>query len=285
MTFKNNSLVVLVSIALGIGLAYGEDHEKPKKNHPYLALGDSLAFGFSPLVMPIGDLSQYHGYPQLVAAQYPFKLTNASCYGETSGHFLNLSDLPDLGCASWRASLPLFVSYSPTETQLDYAVNFLTTHKHTSLVTIDIGLNDLGVLLELTCQGNVDCATAGEPGVLAAYSQHLLTMYGSIRKTGYSGPIVAVTVYAMNYSDPTEVGGIIPLNAILASITTAFGGRIADSFTAFQTAAAPYQGNTCATGLEVKLSATTCDRHPSAAGQALIAKLVLDQISDHQEGP
>lgn len=252
----------------------------PHKNSPYLALGDSLAFGYTPLVPP-GDLAGYHGYPQIVASQYPLQLTNPSCFGETSGHFIDLSLLPDLGCAAWRASLPMFVTYGATETQLEYAVTFLKQNKTTGLVTIDIGINDLGVLLELTCGGDVTCAIQGEAGVLAAYSRHLIKIYGSIRAAGYSGPIVAVNVYASNYSDPTELLGIVPLNAILTSITGAFGGKVADVFTVFASAAAPFGGNTCATGLLVETSPGVCDAHPSPAGAALIAETVLKQIS-HQ---
>jgi lysophospholipase L1-like esterase len=280
MTFKRrllDSFMLIYTLGLIIP-ACGQSSERPAKNSAYLALGDSLAFGYTPAA-PLGDLADYHGYPQIVASQYPLQLTNPSCFGETSGHFVNLSSLPDLGCAAWRASLPIFVTYGPTETQLDYAVTFLKQNKHTGLVTIDIGINDLGVLLDLTCAGNTTCAVQGEAGVLAAYAQHLIEIYSSIRGTGYAGPIVAVTGYAFNYSDPTELLGIVPLNAVLVGITDAFGGKIADAFTAFGIAAAAYQGNTCATGLLVETSPGVCDTHPSAAGHALIAETVLKQIS------
>jgi lysophospholipase L1-like esterase len=240
------------------------------KNTRYLALGDSLAFGFSPLVMPV-DLSMYHGYPQIVSKALDINLANASCFGETSGHFLDLS-VQDLGCQQWRANFPLFVPYAGT--QMDYATAYLSSNRKAELVTIDIGLNDLGVLLK-NCNGNTACALAGAPAVLAAYGQNIFTIYSRIRGTGYQGPIVAVTAYAFDYSDPVQVGGILPLNGILSGTTTAFGGKVADVFTAFATAAAPFGGKVCATGLLVKLPDGTCDTHPSAAGQSLIAQTVL----------
>src|SRR5579864_5090783 len=146
----NRPMAALLSLICTSGLApvYAQHSGNPPTNSPYLALGDSLAFGYTPAV-PLGDLADYHGYPQLVASQYPLQLTNASCFGETSGHFVNLSLLPDLGCASWRATLPMFVTYQPNETQLKYAVHFLKTNKNTGLITIDIGINDLGVLLDV----------------------------------------------------------------------------------------------------------------------------------------
>jgi lysophospholipase L1-like esterase len=239
----------------------------------YLALGDSLAFGFNPLVMPV-NLSKYHGYPEIIANAIHRKLANASCFGETSSHFLNLG-APDLGCQAWRAAYPLFVSYHGT--QMDYAVQYLSDHRKTELVTIDIGINDLGLLLQ-SCAGNISCGLAGLPAVLATYQANLVTIYESIRLTGYDGPIIAVTGYAVNYSDPVEVPAITALNSILSSVTTAFGGKIADAFTAFEVAALPFNGDVCQTGLLIKLPNNTCDTHPSAAGQGLLAKLVLNKV-------
>src|SRR5262249_49739535 len=107
----------------------------------YLALGDSIAFGFSPLVQP-PSLDQYTGYPELVADDIHRPVTNASCFGESSGSFLTLG-APDLGCAQWRAlGLPRYVNYSGT--QMEYAESFLKANKKVELVTINIGGNDLG---------------------------------------------------------------------------------------------------------------------------------------------
>src|SRR5581483_7677551 len=78
------------------------------KTTRYLALGDSIAFGFNPTV-PI-DLENYHGYPQFVAAEVHRRLANASCFGETSGSFLSPT-APDFGCRAWKqAGHPLFVA-------------------------------------------------------------------------------------------------------------------------------------------------------------------------------
>jgi lysophospholipase L1-like esterase len=265
---------------LCLPIAAAEDRADSAKNARYLALGDSLAFGYSPLVVPV-DLNQYHGYPEIVSKARHIKLANASCFGETSGHFLDLS-VQDLGCQQWRANFPLFVSY--TGTQMDYAAAYLSSNPKAELVTIDIGLNDLAVLLK-NCNGNTACALAGAPAVLAAYGQNLFTIYSRIRGSGYQGPIVGVTAYAFDYSDPVQVGGILPLNGILSGTTTAFGGKVADVFTAFATAAVPFGGKVCATGLLVKLPDGTCDTHPSVAGQALIAKTVLANLDgDNGDG-
>src|SRR5258706_1465197 len=68
----------------------------------YLALGDSVAFGFSPRI-PYTKLTVSGGdfvsYPESTADAAGLNETNASCPGETTGSFLNASQ-PDNGCHS-----------------------------------------------------------------------------------------------------------------------------------------------------------------------------------------
>src|ERR1700759_2542482 len=76
----------------------------------YLALGDSISFGFNPTV-PI-DLNNYQGYPQFVSKGLGHKVANASCVGESSGSFVR-AGAPDLGCAQWKAAgEPMWITYS-----------------------------------------------------------------------------------------------------------------------------------------------------------------------------
>lgn len=258
-------------IFLACGLASAED---VPRNTRYLALGDSIAFGYNPLVMPV-NLDKYVGYPEIVSDLIHRKVANASCFGESSGSFLVLG-APDTGCAQWRATLPLKVSYSGT--QMQYALDYLRVDlKKTDLITIDIGVNDLGVLLA-ACKGVVTCAELGLPATLAAYAQNLTTIFGSIRTAGYTGPIVAVTPYAVNYNDPVEVDGLIALDAVLAEVASAFHVQVADAFDAFLAADIPFGNDSCAAGLLIKLPDGTCDIHPSLAGQTLIAQTVVSLL-------
>jgi lysophospholipase L1-like esterase len=246
------------------------------KSTKYLALGDSVAFGFTPLAPKPGDLKDYHGYPEIVSKGVHLQVANASCFGETTGHFLSLQ-APDTGCQAWRAAFPLFAEYSTT--QMDYAVAYLKESHKAELVTIDIGINDLGVLLK-GCQGSPTCFAAGLPAVLASYQANLTTIFSRIRfEAGYTGPIVAVTIYTNDYTDLQTLGPISALNTVLAGVATVFHAQVADAFTAFGVASIPTGGNACTAGLLIPLPAGGCDIHPSAAGQALIAQTVLDLVS------
>ena len=116
-----STIIPSALILLACGLAPFATAEDVPRNTRYLALGDSIAFGYNPLVIPV-NLDKYVGYPEIVSDAIHRKVANASCFGESSGSFLVLG-APDTGCAQWRASLPLYVSYSGT--QMQYALDYL----------------------------------------------------------------------------------------------------------------------------------------------------------------
>ena len=261
------ALILLVSASITLA----QNPNNAVKDTRYLALGDSIPFGYNPTV-PV-NLNNYHGYSEFVSDEIHRKVANASCFGETSGSFLSTT-APDFGCRQWKqAGNPLFVPYSGT--QMDYAVNYLANNPNPELVTINIGGNDLAVLQQ-NCNFDLTCELNGLPAVLGTYGQNMLTIFTNIRvQAGYQGPIVLLTYYAFNYTDPVLVPVFIELNGIASGIATSFGAKIADGFTAFMLAAAPFGGDSCAAGLLIKLPNGTCDTHPSRAGQELLANTIL----------
>lgn len=249
----------------------------------YLALGDSLAFGYTPLASPY-DPDNFVGYPDTVAASLRDALTNASCPGETSSHFVDI-DGADHGCGFWRlvVGAPLHASY--TGTQLAFADAFLKAHPRTQLVTLDMGANDVGALRDgcfLTAPSDpVSCILAGMPAMLATLSANLDTIYGHIRNDdGYRHKLVGLTFYSPNYADATTTWAIAQVNAVLVDRTLAWGGIVADGFAAFAGASASSGGDTCAAGLRIVTSASplTCDDHPSAAGRDLLARTIVSAL-------
>ena len=115
------------------------------------------------------------------------------------------------------------------------------------------------------------CIVQGLPSLLATLRTNVRTIYASLRAKGYRGDFVAVTYYSTNYADPIVTGAIAAVDVVLAGVTKAFGGTVADGFGTFAKAAAPYGGDTCAAGLLIRLTTTTCDIHPSPAGADLLA--------------
>ena len=279
MSHRSLSLLGLACF-LGLIPAHADNVKDLAKSTKYLALGDSVAFGYTPLAKTPGDLKDYLGYPELVSKGIHLQVANASCFGESSGHFLNLL-APDTGCALWRSTYPLFAEYSGT--QMDYAITYLKESKKVELVTIDLGINDLGVLLGF-CDQDPGCVATHLDAVLNAYQANLTAIFHAIRfDAGYTGPIVAVTIYTVDYSDSATAGVIALLNARLAGVASFFGAYVADAFTAFGAASVPFNGSACAAGLLIVLPTGGCDIHPSAAGQELIAQIVLAQLPPKQK--
>jgi hypothetical protein len=140
---------------------------------------------------------------------------------------------PDNGCQDFRRVIGLHVAY--TASQLQYATRYLQANPRTGLAPMTVGANDLFLLIDW-CDANPN------------------------------GQLMAVTYYATNYNDPAEVAVITALDATIAGVTRAFDGRVADGVTAFRTAVAPFGGDSCAAGLLIRLTPTSCNIHPLAGG-------------------
>ena len=242
---------------------------------PYLALGDSVVFGFiTQAGFEYVNPTNFIGFPDYVGRDLRLNDVNAACPGETTASFLSAS-APDLGCRAFRSQAPLHVSYGST--QSSFALSFLAKHKRTRLVTIMLGANDL-FLLEEACAGDQTCITNGLPQVLATISANMATILGEIRASGYKGVIVVENYYSLDYSDAAGTTLMQLLNQAVSAPAASFGAVVADVFSAFEIAATnPFAGgNTCKAGL---LNASPqnqflCDVHPSQSGQRLIARAV-----------
>jgi lysophospholipase L1-like esterase len=284
-------LVVAVALALGAGAASarpGNGHHKhyhTRKNGTYLALGDSVAFGYVPSnAVPAPnylDPRSFVGYPEMLARMLKEHVANASCPGETSTSML-VAGAPSNGCENepgspvgYRTLFPLHVEYPGT--QMQYALHYLHANKHTRLVTIDIGANDAFLCQETTadqCTSNAELL-----GVANQLSANLGTIFHDLRDVAhYRGPIVALTYYSLSYTDPASIQSAEFLNSVISSTTTAHGGIVADGFGAFQGPSDAAGGDPCAAGLLIKLPDGTCNIHPSPAGHKLLAAAIAKAI-------
>jgi hypothetical protein len=247
----------------------------------YLALGDSVAFGYRPpqVTPPAAyyDAANFVGYPSVVADKLGLTVVNASCPGETTASMISTS-APSNGCENgpnsatgYRDMYPLHVAYGGS--QLAFAVGFLGRNPATKLVTIDIGANDLDLCLELTPD---HCAGRDFSHLLSQVGANLDTILAALRDTaGYHGEVVVLTLYSVDYRNAAAVRQIQALNAVLSRQGGLFGAQIASGFAAFKAAAAAANGDACAAGLLIKLPKGGCDPHPSNLGREVLASAVL----------
>lgn len=198
----------------------------------YLALGDSLAFGYQP------DLNYDDGYVNYLYSNlrgYGVReLANMGCPGETSTTFING------GCPH-----PFLRKYPYIGAQLGAALLYLAFYAgQVSPVTVDIGANDvLPDINPATCTINT-----------AKFATDLATVDNNLRQTilpllhnalivngKLTGDLVLANYYdAFQNSCPDTLPYIQELNQHLANDASASGyARIADTFSAFGGATIP----------------------------------------------
>jgi lysophospholipase L1-like esterase len=243
----------------------------------YLALGDSVPFGFrmaDSAHFPQPD--SFIGYPELLAPELGLHLLNASCPGETTASF-SATTAPAFGCENspqsalfgYRSVYPLHVPYKLPESQLEYAVSTLKATKDVRLVTLQVGANDAFLCRQRTADqctseagATISTAQSNVEGILAALRD----------RAGYTGRIVVVTYYSLDYS-PAGVAGTHLLDDALATAARAHDAVVADGFAAFAPAATAAGGSAVAAGLVIR-----GDVHPTAEGQRLLAAAVRSAI-------
>lgn len=277
--------VLLAAATIAAATASADPVNGSDANGTYLALGDSVAFGYvPPNAVPAPNYLDAHsfvGYPEFLAQQLNERVTNASCAGETTASML-FAGAQSNGCENSLGSpvgystlYPLHVQYQGT--QMQYALQYLAAHKHTRLITIDIGANDAFLCQETTID---HCSSPAELfGVFNEISTNLAAIYRELRvDAGYTGTIVALSYYSLSYSDPSQLAAAEFLNSAIAGVTTAFGGIVADGLGAFAGPSLAHGGDPCAAGLLIKLPDGTCNIHPSAAGHRLLAAAIAKAI-------
>ena len=253
----------------------------------YLALGDSVAFGYNPLLVKAGlagDPSVFVGYPDIVAQRLGLSLTNASCPGETTGGFQSITNGQDYRCLGYRfgLGLPLHVTYPGA--QLAFALSFLSTHPNTQLVTMDLGANDFFKLETDVCAGNQTCIANGLLTVLQNIDINLRTIFGELRAVAhYQGMIVTLSYYGLTY-DAAGQAGTKALNSPIIDATIVNGGLVASGFDAFKARALAHDGSSCAAGLLIVLSPGNCDVHPSPQGRNALAGEIVRTVENVTAG-
>jgi lysophospholipase L1-like esterase len=244
----------------------------------YLALGDSVPFGFRNNDMAhFSQPASFTGYPELLAPELGLRLLNASCPGETTASFSDTTARA-FGCENspqspqfgYRAVYPLHVPYRLPESQLDYAVQTLQATKDVRLVTLQLGANDA-----FLCRATTADRCASEAAtVVAAARRNVDTILTALRdRAGYTGKVVVVTYYALDYSDAAAAASTHLLDDALAAAARAHGAAVADGFAAFRPAATAAGGSAVDAGLVIR-----GDVHPTPEGQRLLAAAVRSAL-------
>ena len=259
------------------------------RNGTYLALGDSVAFGYVPPTAVSGmpnyeDAHSFVSYANDVARALGERVANASCPGETTASMLTVHAQSN-GCENsvtstvgYRTLYPLHEAYQGS--QMSYALQYLADHHDTKLVTIDIGANDAFVCEETAPNR---CTTATELGAVGAKIEtNLVTIFSEIRDVAhYTGPLVLLDYYSLTYRSPFADAQSQFLNTVINAAATysgAFHVTIANGYTAFKSASKTATGSPCKAGLLIPVKTGGCNIHPTLKGHAVLATAILTAL-------
>jgi lysophospholipase L1-like esterase len=271
-------LVVVVSVAVGavvVPTQVAGAHPREQRVD-YIALGDSVAFGYSPFLTDPWVPNRFVGYPELLARQTHLKTANLACPGQTAQALISLQ-APDAGCFDGRANAEandfpfLHVDYQGT--QLDAALARIGRDQSPKLITIQGGGNEL--LLCLRSPDPTACMDGARPKIAAA----LISAVKSLRRAGYGGPLALLGYYPIPGIETIE-GTLEATIRDAARRTSVRFGNVAKVFASY---ANRHGGDICTTGLLISFGDGNCDVHPTRAGQQLIAQLVQRILDGHDD--
>jgi lysophospholipase L1-like esterase len=253
----------------------------PTPQATYLALGDSLAFGYSeakfnslypnenPAAFDTGYVDDFGRILRLF--EHNLQIVNDGCPGETTESFIK-------GPCAYQLEFPLHHAYSggPSSSQLSDALAYLEAHPGTvNPITIDIGANDALGLIEGTCKLEAACIQAGAPVLFAHIAGNLALILGDLRAAAPHAQIIVLGLY--NPFGSTIAGAdqlTAALNETLASVAGAVGARFADPLPIFNPGGALEAPTIC---LLTNMCTPLVDIHPTELGYAVLAGTILRQ--------
>jgi lysophospholipase L1-like esterase len=259
----------------------------------YLALGDSLAFGYSearfkelePEENPADyDTGYVNDFGSVLKLFDPgLQIVNDGCPGETTESFIK-------GPCEYQLAYPLHHPYSggPASSQLSDALAYLGAHPGTvSPITLDIGANDVLGLIEGTCKLEAACIEQGAPAEFEHIGANLGLILGELRAAAPHAQIIVLGLY--NPFGEKIAGGdalTAALNEVEAGVAADFGARFADPLALFNPPGALEAPTIC---LLTNMCTPLVDIHPTTLGYAVLAGLILKQyvlgLSPSGRGP
>lgn len=256
----------------------GPGHGFPQAS--YLALGDSLAFGYSQAkfekLLPNENPAEYNtGYVDDFAHLLRFgnpklQVINDGCPGETTESFIK-------GPCEYQLAFPLHHPYvgGPTSPQLSDALTYLQANPNTNPITLDIGANDALGVIEHTCEKKVECVIKEAPALFAHIAANLGLILTDLRGADPHATIIVLGLYNP-FGEKLPGGNALTaqLNEVMEKVASAVGARFADPLPVFNPPGALEEPTIC---LLTNMCKTPEDIHPTDLGYGVLAGLIAKQ--------
>jgi lysophospholipase L1-like esterase len=249
----------------------------------YLALGDSLAFGYSQAkfnsLFPNENPAAYNtGYVDdfgkvLKLLNPRLQVVNDGCPGETTESFIN-------GPCQYQLLFPLHHPYvgGPASSQLSDALAYLDSHRgRVNPITLDIGANDALGVIKGVCNLEPLCIAGQAPALFAHIATSMGTILAQVRAKAPNAQIIVLGLY--NPFGSTIAGAdqlTAQLNGVMRNVAAGFGARFADPLPLFNPPGALEQPTIC---LLTNMCTPLVDIHPTDLGYAVLAGTIIARYS------
>lgn len=270
---------LLISLALCAAPSAGAANGQ----RSYLALGDSLAFGYSqakfnslfPNENPAAyDTGYVDDFGRVLTLLNPrLKVVNDGCPGETTDSFIN-------GPCQYQLAFPLHHPYvgGPASSQLSDALAYIEAHRgRVSPITIDIGANDALGVIKGVCNLEPLCIAGHAPALFGHIATNLGAILAQLRSHARNAQLVVLGLY--NPFGSTIAGGdqlTAQLNETMAHVAAGFKARFADPLPLFNPPGALEQPTIC---LLTNMCTPLVDIHPTDLGYRVLAGVILSRYS------
>jgi lysophospholipase L1-like esterase len=237
----------------------------------YVALGDSVPYGYSPLLEDPWIVSRFVGYPELIARRTHLDTTNLACPGQTAQALISRT-ADDQGCFELREAFAeegidlLHADYDGT--QLAAALAAVRSDKPPELFTVQAGGNELIGCFDKGPKRVQQCLDEDLPRVTTS----LTRLIARLRDAGSRARIVLVGYYLV----PGIEREIVRLNQAIDRAARDQHVPYVDVARPFDTYAQRHHGDLCTTGLLIVTPDGECDVHPTLTGQRLLATTILE---------
>src|SRR5262249_16581431 len=246
-------------------------HQPPKSY--YLALGDSIAYGYQPTRKPGTRPTAFHtGYVDVFAAWLrkldpAIRLVNFGCPGESTVTFA-----PG-GCPGFADGFKLHDVFRGS--RLDAALSFLRVHPgQVSPITLTLWGNDWLSLLLDECKNHVACVRERGPNAIASFGSRLTSILQLLRAAAPTAEIIVTGAWNIDPKPLHPLGPIYgSLDAAIARAASASRPLVADALPVFNP-----PGNLQVRRARLCALTFICsksDPHPTDAGYRALAGAVV----------
>jgi lysophospholipase L1-like esterase len=260
---------LLVLTGLAADAASGPVYQVPQAY--YLALGDSIAYGFQPAKASAGlPPSRFNtGYVDVFAARMralapKLRVVNYGCPGESTRSFIAG------GCSGRGDVRGLHDAF--TGSQLGAAVAFLRAHRgRVGPITLTLWGADVFDEFAPACKGDLGCIRAHASAGLARFGSRLATIVGRLRAAAPDAEIILTGAWNFDVEHLAQSDPLFrSVDAAIARAAASGKARVAKMFSVFDPAGKE-KARICA----LTFICSKGDPHPTDAGYRAMAGAFL----------